>query len=111
MAAGSGGNVAPSKPDETVVTSNHVKVIGPTNLPSEMAADASALYAKNVQNLAELMIGEDGGLNLSFEDEIITGACITHDGAVRDAEARKPKPKPEAPGDKADPGREAEESA
>jgi NAD(P) transhydrogenase subunit alpha len=111
MAAGSGGNVAPSKPDETVVTSNHVKVIGPTNLPSEMAADASALYAKNVQNLAELMIGEDGGLNLSFDDEIITGACITHDGAVRDAEARKPKPKPEAPGDKADPGREAEESA
>jgi NAD(P) transhydrogenase subunit alpha len=96
MAAGSGGNVAPSKPDETVVTSNHVKVIGPTNLPSEMAADASALYAKNVQNLVELMVGEDGGLNLNFDDEIITGACITHDGQVRDAEARKPKPKESA---------------
>ena len=96
MAAGSGGNVAPSKPDETIVTSNHVKVIGPTNLPSEMAADASALYAKNIQNLVELMVGEDGGLNLNFDDEIITGACITHDGQVRDAEARKPKPKESA---------------
>ena len=55
MAAGSGGNVAPSKPDETVITDNGVKVIGPTNLPSEMAGDASALYAKNIQNLAELL--------------------------------------------------------
>jgi H+-translocating NAD(P) transhydrogenase subunit alpha len=95
MAAGSGGNVAPSKPGETVMSSNGVKVIGPTNLPSEMASDASALYAKNVQNLVELMVGEDGSLNLDFDDEIINGACITHGGEVRDAEARKPKPKAE----------------
>jgi NAD(P) transhydrogenase subunit alpha len=94
MAAGSGGNVAPSKPDETVMSSNGVKVIGPTNLPSEMASDASALYAKNIQNLVELMVSEDGSLNLDFDDEILTGACITHGGEVRDAEARKPKPKP-----------------
>jgi H+-translocating NAD(P) transhydrogenase subunit alpha len=94
MAAGSGGNVAPSKPDETVTTANSVQVIGPTNLPSEMAGDASALYAKNVQNLAELMLDE-GNLKLDFEDEIIAGACITHGGEVRDADARKPKPKAE----------------
>jgi NAD(P) transhydrogenase subunit alpha len=102
MAAGSGGNVAPSKPDETVMSSNGVKVIGPTNLPSEMASDASALYAKNIQNLVELMVGEDGNLKLDFDDEIITGACITHDGEVRDADARKPKPKVEQADTKAD---------
>jgi NAD(P) transhydrogenase subunit alpha len=97
MAASTGGNVAGSKPGEKVVTGNGVQIHGPTNLPSEMAGDASALYAKNVQNLTELLIGEDGAIDIDFDDEIINGATIAHGGQVRDADARKPRPKAEAP--------------
>jgi NAD(P) transhydrogenase subunit alpha len=89
MAAGSGGNVAPSKPDETVITDNGVKVIGPTNLPSEMAGDASALYAKNIQNLVGLLVDEGGKLNLDFGDEVIAGACLTHEGEIKNERAKK----------------------
>jgi H+-translocating NAD(P) transhydrogenase subunit alpha len=88
MAADSGGNVEPSKPGKTVVEGG-VKVIGPLNLPSEMATHASQLYAKNVENLLGLMVDEQGGLKLDFEDEIIAGACITHEGEIRNERARE----------------------
>jgi NAD(P) transhydrogenase subunit alpha len=88
MAADSGGNVEPSKAGETVVE-NGVKVIGPTNLPSEMATNASQLYAKNVENLLRLMVDEEGNLKIDFEDEIIAGACITHEGEIRNERARE----------------------
>jgi NAD(P) transhydrogenase subunit alpha len=42
-----------------------------------MAEHSSQLYARNVQSLLELMIGEDGQLALDFDDEIIAGACVT----------------------------------
>jgi H+-translocating NAD(P) transhydrogenase subunit alpha len=88
LAADSGGNVEPSKPGETVVE-NGVTVIGPANLASEMATHASQLYAKNVENLLGLMVGDDGSLKLDFEDEIIAGACITHQGEIRNERARE----------------------
>ena len=88
MAADSGGNVEPSRAGETVVE-NGVKVIGPTNLPSEMATNASQLYAKNVENLVRLMFDEEGNLKIDFEDEIIAGACITHEGEIRNERARE----------------------
>jgi H+-translocating NAD(P) transhydrogenase subunit alpha len=86
LAADSGGNVEPSKPGETVVEDG-VKVIGPVNLPSEMATHASQLYAKNVENLLNLLVDEEGNLKLDFEDEIIAGACITHEGEIRNERA------------------------
>jgi proton-translocating NAD(P)+ transhydrogenase subunit alpha len=88
LAADSGGNVEPSKPGETVIE-NEVKVIGPVNLASEMATHASQLYAKNVENLLGLMVDEEGNLKLDFEDEIIAGACITHEGEIRNERARE----------------------
>ncbi len=88
MAADSGGNVEPSRAGETVAE-NGVKVIGPTNLPSEMATNASQLYAKNVENLVRLMVDEEGNLKIDFEDEIIAGACITHEGEIRNERARE----------------------
>jgi NAD(P) transhydrogenase subunit alpha len=54
-----------------------------------MAADASQLYSKNVENLLGLLIAEDGALNLDFEDEIIAGACITHQGEIRNERAKE----------------------
>ena len=86
MAADSGGNVEPSQAGETVVE-NGVKVIGPTNLPSEMATNASQLYAKNVENLVRLLVDEEGNLKIDFDDEIIAGACITHEGEIRNERA------------------------
>jgi NAD(P) transhydrogenase subunit alpha len=86
LAGETGGNCELTEFGRTV-EKDGVAVISPANLPSEMAEHASQLYAKNVQNLLELMAGEDGALNLDFDDEIIAGACITHDGEIRDERA------------------------
>jgi len=86
LAADSGGNCELSKPGETVVEGG-VKVIGPSNLASEMAFHASQLYAKNIENLLGLLIGEDGALTLNFDDEVVAGACVTHDGKIRNERA------------------------
>ena len=88
LAAETGGNCELTKAGETVVEGG-VKVIGTVNLPSEMASNASALYAKNLQNLMELMIGEEGGLKLDFSDEVIAGACLTHEGEIKNERARE----------------------
>ena len=88
LAAESGGNCELTKAGETV-TSDGVKVIGPRNLASEMATHASQLYSKNVENLLGLLIAEDGSLNLDLEDEVISGACITHEGEIRNERAKE----------------------
>jgi proton-translocating NAD(P)+ transhydrogenase subunit alpha len=82
LAADSGGNAEPSRPGETVDVGG-VKVIGPDNLVSDMAADASQLYAKNLENLLGLLVGEEGELRIDFEDDIVDAACIAHEGEIR----------------------------
>jgi len=82
LAADSGGNAEPSRPGETVDVGG-VKVIGPDNLVSDMAADASQLYAKNLENLLGLLVGEEGALRIDFEDDIVDAACIAHEGEIR----------------------------
>ncbi len=88
LAADSGGNCELAQPGKTVVESG-VKVIGPSNLPSEMAVHASQLYAKNVESLLGLMVDEEGNLKIDFDDEIIAGACITHEGEIRNERAKE----------------------
>jgi NAD(P) transhydrogenase subunit alpha len=88
LAADSGGNCELTRAGETVVE-NGVKVIGPSNLPSEMATHASQLYAKNVENLLGLLVTEEGELKLDFDDEVVAGACITHEGEIRSERARE----------------------
>ena len=100
MAAETGGNCELTRAGETVIE-NGVQVIGPVNLPSEMAGDASALYAKNLANLLDLLIDE-GALKLDFEDEVVAGACLTRDGEIVNERAK------EAAG-QAGPGSKAEE--
>ncbi len=82
LAGESGGNCELTEAGKTV-DHNGVKVISPTNLASDMSAHASQLYAKNIENLLGLLIGEEGQLNLNFDDEVIAGACITHEGEIR----------------------------
>ena len=80
LAVEQGGNVELSKPGETV-EHNGVYIVGPQNLTSDMAADASQMYSKNIVTLF-LHLTRDGQLNLDFEDEIIAGCCITHNGEI-----------------------------
>ena len=87
LAGETGGNCELTTPGETTVV-HDVTIASPLNLPAEMPEHASQLYARNVQALLELMLGEDGELKLDFDDEIIAGACITRDGEIVNDRAR-----------------------
>ena len=91
LAGETGGNSELTKAGETV-TEDGVKVIAPANLPSEMATNASQLYAKNIENLLGLLIDDEGNLSLDFDDEVVAGACLTHDGEIRNERAREAQP-------------------
>lgn len=56
-------------------------IIGALNLPSTVATDASALYAKNVQTLLDYVI-KDGAIALDMEDEIVAGTTLVKDGTI-----------------------------
>lgn len=81
LAVEAGGNVEGAKAGEVVTTANGVQIVGHTNLPGRIAADASALYAKNLVAFVGLMI-KDGALAVDMEDEILKASAVTHGGAV-----------------------------
>lgn len=87
MAAESGGNVAGTRAGETVRVGG-ASLIGPVNLPSRMPVHASEMYSKNLYNFVSPCI-KDGELSLDWTDEIVSGACLTHEGEVRHAGVRK----------------------
>jgi NAD(P) transhydrogenase subunit alpha len=80
LAAEAGGNCELTQADRVVVE-NEVTIHGPTNLPATMPVHASQLYARNVSELLRELV-KDGALALDFDDEVVKGACVTHDGAV-----------------------------
>lgn len=83
LAAERGGNVAGVKLGETVITANGVKLIGPENITSSVATDATAMYAKNLLNFITLSVDKDkGALVFNGEDQIIAETRLTHDGKV-----------------------------
>lgn len=81
LGAEGGGNCEGTRPGETV-TVGPVTILGPLNVPSLLAQHASELYAKNVANLVELIV-KDGAIHLDFDDAIVAGTVLTHDGAIR----------------------------
>ena len=81
LAAESGGNVEGAVPGEVVRIGN-AQVWGGQNVPSQMPGPASRLYAQNIVNIVTLMTA-DGAFAPDFEDEIVAGSCVTHDGAIR----------------------------
>lgn len=81
MAAGSGGNCELTKKDETIIY-KQIRIIGNSNFPSRMPADASKMLGNNYINFLNLMIDEEGNLNLDFEDDIIKSTCMTHDHEI-----------------------------
>lgn len=83
LAAEGGGNCELTKPGEIFLTENGVSINGPLNVPSMVPGDGSRLYSRNVAALLELLIDDEGKVNLNFEDEIIDAMCVTHGGEVR----------------------------
>ncbi|MEV8614265.1 Re/Si-specific NAD(P)(+) transhydrogenase subunit alpha [Amycolatopsis sp. NPDC051373] len=83
MAAAQGGNVAGTEAGEVVTTDNGVTLIGYTDLPGRLPAQASQLYGTNVVNLLKLLTPEkDGRLALDFEDVVQRGLTVVRDGEV-----------------------------
>lgn len=81
LAAPQGGNVEGCVADQ-IVDVNGVKIIGLSNITARIAADASALYAKNLLAFVGLLIDKDGALAPDAEDEILKAALVTHGGAI-----------------------------
>jgi NAD(P) transhydrogenase subunit alpha len=81
LAIDNGGNVEGAKLGEVVTTANGVQIVGWSNLPGRIAADASALYARNLTAFLGLMV-KDGALTVDLEDEILKASVVTHGGAV-----------------------------
>jgi NAD(P) transhydrogenase subunit alpha len=81
LAASTGGNCEVTQNDETIIHKG-VKVIGESNFPAAMSIDASKMYGKNVINFLKLIVDKEGNLHLNFEDDIVKGTCITHQGQV-----------------------------
>ncbi len=81
LAASTGGNCELTKNDETVIE-NGVKIIGNSQLPTDMPTDASRMFGKNMINFLKLIITKEGGLNLNWEDDIVKGTAVTHNGEI-----------------------------
>ncbi|RZJ19016.1 MAG: Re/Si-specific NAD(P)(+) transhydrogenase subunit alpha [Brevundimonas sp.] len=81
LAVEAGGNVEGARANEVVATANGAQIVGWTNVPGRIAADASALYARNLTAFLGLMI-KDGALAVDLEDEILKASVVTHGGAV-----------------------------
>jgi NAD(P) transhydrogenase subunit alpha len=69
LSAETGGNCEVTRPDQTVVV-NGVRVMGPTDLPSLMATDASRMFSGNIRALLAYLLSEPGRLNLDASDPI-----------------------------------------
>jgi len=103
LAAERGGNCDLTVPDQKVVSDNGVTVVGYTDFPSRMAAQASTLYSNNIRHmLTDLTPKKDGVIDHNMADDVIRGATVTHQGAitfpppppkVAAIAAAKPKPK------------------
>ncbi len=82
LASESGGNCASTEHGKTQVK-HGVKIVGPANMPSRIATDASQLYAKNILSFLKNLMNKEGtNLDINWQDEIVLATCLTHDGAI-----------------------------
>lgn len=81
MAAETGGNVEGCVAGANTLI-GQVLLIGPTHLPSQLASHASEMFSKNLFNFISPML-KDGQIALDWEDEVLSGACLTHAGELR----------------------------
>ena len=88
LAAERGGNCDLTEQGKTVVA-HDVTIIGPENVPSQLAYHASQMLGKNMQTLLDLIVDEQGALNLDFNDEIVAGTVVAHEGDIPHPHMRK----------------------
>jgi H+-translocating NAD(P) transhydrogenase subunit alpha len=81
LAAATGGNTPVTKNNETILY-HGVSITGNSLLQSTMPSDASKLYGKNVLNFLQLIVTKEGTIHLNWEDDLVKGSCITHDGKI-----------------------------
>ena len=83
LAVEQGGNVEGAKKGEVAVSANGVKIVGHLNVPSRIAVDASALYARNLFNLLQSFADKKtGAFAVPWTDEIVKGIALTRDGRI-----------------------------
>jgi NAD(P) transhydrogenase subunit alpha len=87
VAAEQGGNCELTKAGETI-DHNGVKVIGPINLPGQLAYNASEMYARNLLNFLKPAL-DKGELKIDWTDEVFAQSCLTHEGAIKHEPTRK----------------------
>ena len=87
IAAEQGGNCELTRAGETV-DHGGVQVIGPLNLPAQLAYNASEMYARNLLNFLKPAL-QNGELVIDWNDEVFAQACLTHDGAIKHEPTRK----------------------
>ena len=95
LAAPAGGNCELTQPGVTQ-TIGGVTLLAPLNLPAEVPVDSSALYARNILNFLSLIV-KNGNLSIDLTDEILAGACVSHEGKPvnsRVAKLLQPLPAP-----------------
>lgn len=81
LAASTGGNTELTMNNQNV-RHHGVTIIGNSALAATMPSDASKMYSKNVLNFLKLIINKEGGMNLNWEDDLVKGTCIVHDGKI-----------------------------
>jgi NAD(P) transhydrogenase subunit alpha len=88
LAAESGGNCELTRAGETVLH-NGVKIVGPVNLPTQLAYHASEMYARNLLNFLKPALDKSGALAIDWQDEVFAQSCLTHDGVIKHEATRK----------------------
>ncbi|MDP3392687.1 NAD(P) transhydrogenase subunit alpha [Sediminibacterium sp.] len=81
LAASTGGNVFGVQ-NNAIIQLHGVTLVGNSQLASDMPADASKVYGKNMFNFLQLILTKEGQINLNFEDDIVKGCCMAHNGEV-----------------------------
>ena len=82
LAAESGGNCELSEAGETVLA-HGVQILGPSNLPTTIPVHSSQMYSKNIVTLISEFLGEDGQLQLDFENDVVGPSTVTHGGEIQ----------------------------
>jgi len=82
LAAESGGNCELSEAGETVLV-HGVQILGPSNLPASIPVHSSQMYSKNIVTLISEFLGDDGQLQLDFENDVVGPSTVTHGGEIQ----------------------------
>jgi NAD(P) transhydrogenase subunit alpha len=88
LAVATGGNCTLSEAGEVVVK-HGVTIIGKLEVPALVPQNATDMYSKNVLNLVGDMVDKEKGFHFDFEDEVVTGSVVCHEGEIRHARVRE----------------------